>query len=576
YLESANSFTGGLQINAGDVNFTDDNRLGAAGESVVLNGGTLTPVIFNTQTMSIRGFEVGRGGGTISAQANGGVTGQTVILGGPITGTGNLLFTGDSEASYLVNLANDGFSGDVDIRYIDVRLGTSEATLGSGDIRFTSGNGSLILEAAATVNNRLLFIGDGLGVNAVQVNSTGATLAGDIIMQVNGSIWSQVAGNSVTTISGDISGFGPLRLGTASGSSSSNHTFILSGDNVHTAMEIGGITRIMSEQALGVETASLTFVNASDSATTGFGGTLQAGADNIELSMTRSLVVNTGVGNARIDTQGYTMTVASTISGNSHLTKVGTGRLVLTGNNTLTGYTTVAAGTLQVGAGGTQDLPAYGSVAGVGVIVNGSGAVLAGTGRILSDTTVQQGQIRAGDQTGSADGRGTLTFGGSVTLTGSGSSIRFGVGGATGNGSPWIINGTDISALASGAPSLMSGIAGNHDHLQFTGSGTLVWNPGAKLTVEFENGYSGGWAHVLNLMDWVTAMSTTGSYTVGGFILGNGDEGADLELPDLTGTGLYWDTTLFKSHGVLVMVPEPGRAMLIMAGLTALLFRRRR
>ncbi|WP_082408738.1 PEP-CTERM sorting domain-containing protein [Verrucomicrobium spinosum] len=39
---------------------------------------------------------------------------------------------------------------------------------------------------------------------------------------------------------------------------------------------------------------------------------------------------------------------------------------------------------------------------------------------------------------------------------------------------------------------------------------------------------------------------------------------------------MTWDTTLFASNGILVAVPEPGRAVLMMLGVVVLGLRRRR
>jgi autotransporter-associated beta strand protein len=50
---------------------------------------------------------------------------------------------------------------------------------------------------------------------------------------------------------------------------------------------------------------------------------------------------------------GVTATIASPIAGTSGMIMSGTGRLVLSGANTYTGGTTISAGTLQIGNGGT-------------------------------------------------------------------------------------------------------------------------------------------------------------------------------------------------------------------------------
>ena len=78
-----------------------------------------------------------------------------------------------------------------------------------------------------------------------------------------------------------------------------------------------------------------------------------------------------------------TITLAARISGSGTLSKAGTGTLILTGNSSYSGATTVNAGTLVVN----------GSIANSAVTVN-SGATLGGTG-IVGTTTINSGGIFA-------------------------------------------------------------------------------------------------------------------------------------------------------------------------------------
>ena len=100
-----------------------------------------------------------------------------------------------------------------------------------------------------------------------------------------------------------------------------------------------------------------------------------------------------------------------------------------------------------------------------------------------------------------------------------------------------------------------------------------------KVTSLDVSSFHGG--ELFNLLDWVTAVgfgSTYGTNFVTGIRsqCGNESMGAqDLDLPTLSG-GFTWDTSLFASHGVIIVVPEPGRALLLLLGLMALFFRRRR
>jgi hypothetical protein len=84
--------------------------------------------------------------------------------------------------------------------------------------------------------------------------------------------------------------------------------------------------------------------------------------------------------------------------------------------------------------------------------------------------------------------------------------------------------------------------------------------------------YAGG--DVFNLLDWTSL--TNNGFTVNGTQYdGSGDTGFDLDLPTLS-AGMLWDTSLFLSHGVVFVVPEPSRALLLLFGLLGLMMRRRR
>ena len=112
------------------------------------------------------------------------------------------------------------------------------------------------------------------------------------------------------------------------------------------------------------------------------------------------------------------------ISGTGTLTKTGTGTLTLTGANTYTGGTTISAGTLQLGNGGTT-----GSVAG-NIVDNGAlvfnrsdaltyGGVISGTGT-LTKTRHRHADARPAT---------TPTRGGTTTI--SAGTLQIGNGGTT-------------------------------------------------------------------------------------------------------------------------------------------------
>jgi hypothetical protein len=131
-----------------------------------------------------------------------------------------------------------------------------------------------------------------------------------------------------------------------------------------------------------------------------------------------------------------------------------------------------------------------------------------------------------------------------------------------------------IDGLPTSNPGVLSGVTGNlagHDYVNVGGALTL--NANGKIAVTNFGTYTPVEGDLFNLMDWVSL--TANSFTFGSRYQ-NGTETTDLDLPSLSG-GLLWDTSLFQSHGVVVVVsPEPGRVMLLLLGLLAMLGRRRR
>jgi hypothetical protein len=127
---------------------------------------------------------------------------------------------------------------------------------------------------------------------------------------------------------------------------------------------------------------------------------------------------------------------------------------------------------------------------------------------------------------------------------------------------------------------------GTHDRLSFTnpGSGT-GYNVNFLTTTGSLQVAGSGFVpqdgQVFNLLDWSNLVTTnfTGFNFNSGYLTGNNDEGADLNLPDISSFGLLWDFSRFTASGniaVVSIVPEPSRALLLMLGLVGLMTRRRR
>ncbi|WNJ88252.1 autotransporter domain-containing protein [Bosea sp. 685] len=188
----------------------------------------------------------------------------------------------------------------------------------------------------------------------------------------------------------------------------------------------GTITGDGSVTKTGAGTLTLTGTNDYTGGTTIAGGTLSVGADANLGDASGALTFNGGMlqvtgtgftstartinwgaqgGGFDIANQANTFTVSQGLGGSGGLTKLGAGMLTLTGANSYSGGTTISAGTLQIGAGGTS-----GSLTG-DVVSNGTLAFnrsdrLAFTGAISGTGTLRQ------------EGSGTTVLSGVNTYTG--------------------------------------------------------------------------------------------------------------------------------------------------------------
>ena len=134
--------------------------------------------------------------------------------------------------------------------------------------------------------------------------------------------------------------------------------------------------------------ARLTGANTYTGGTTISAGTLQVGDGGTTGSIAGNVVNNGALAFNRSDAT----TFDGVISGTGSVTKSGAGTQTLTGDNTYTGTTTISAGTLQLGNGGTTGSVAGNIVDNTALVINRSNAVtfagvISGTGSLTQAGT---------------------------------------------------------------------------------------------------------------------------------------------------------------------------------------------
>jgi autotransporter-associated beta strand protein len=258
-----------------------------------------------------------------------------------------------------------------------------------------------------------------------------------------------------------------------------------------------------SVHQIGSGTMMLTGNNTYTGGTTITAGTLQIGNGVAIGTITGDVLDNGTLAFNRSDTY----TFAGNISGSGGISQIGSGTTILTGHNTYTGGTWIAAGTLAFGHSGTVTLA--GSVSGSGNLIQaGTGSlVLNGVNTYTGQTTVAAGTLMIGDDAHpTAQTGGAVLVGNSATLRGHGTIL----GPVTNNASGTVAPGGSIGTLTVG--SYTQGPNGTLDIevapaassvLQVTGSAAIAGH----LKFDFDPGVYGTHSY-----RFLTAGSLTGTF----------------------------------------------------------------
>lgn len=280
------------------------------------------------------------------------------------------------------------------------------------------------------------------------------------------------------------------------------------------------------------------------------GGRLTAGGtvSSAELFL-RVTGANLNISAAIIDNPGDGITPGSVA-----LVKSGAGTVVLTGSNTFSGGLHLHEGVVVVNNSGST---------GTGSLLVGPGARLGGNGTLGSLSpgagivVEKDGSLFVGQPTGL--GAQTLTL-------------------QAENG--FLISGSlELDLIGGGASGVLNPQTGNHDQLVFSspqgsGLGTPILD-GALLKLQSNLPITpDAWAEgsAWKLFDWYGLTSEFDNLPTS-----DSSQGNPLYLPNLSSLGLAWDWSRLYTDGTLaIVVPEPGRTLLLSLGLSLVLLRRSR
>ncbi|HSV15266.1 MAG TPA: autotransporter-associated beta strand repeat-containing protein [Tepidisphaeraceae bacterium] len=412
-LQGTNSYVGNTTINAGTVSVASNANLGdpATGAAINLGGGTLattaTLALDNGAGANARAINTGAVGGTIDVADQ-----TTLTVAGAITGAGVVTKT-DTGTLVVSNTANTA-------PFI-VSAGTLTAAGTTANTNGGFGSGAITLQGGATLSalmptGNTLGFGNALTVPAGQTGTIDMTNRFSMSGAVSGAgTLNLVASSTISRddFSNNWAGF----IGNLNISGSGNVRFVMNGGGFNAAG--------LASTTLDLEGTAFT-----SPVTNSTGNTVTIGA----LS---GISTTAGLGGGSAGAPNYTVgglntstTFAGLITGNSILTKVGTGTLTLTNANSYSGLTNINGGTLNI-----NGQFALGGAVYAGTAFNGGTLQYAaslpgtnGTGDITQDSNAAAKPVTLGANGGTVDTNGNdITYANPVGA-GAGAFTKAGAG----------------------------------------------------------------------------------------------------------------------------------------------------
>ncbi len=503
---------------------------------------------------AVAGSMVLSGSGNITLSTAALYTGTTFVNGATLTyGVSNVLSSGGVTivgGTYNLN-GNSDTVGALSLNAGTITTAAGTLTTSTGGVTTIANNntpslisGALTLGAGGTFN-----IGNGIVDNDTIIS---AVISGTTLTKSTGTGVLELSGSNTYTGLTTVSA-GTIRLGAAGGATNTPLGTTAAGTTVSgasSALDLNGYTLGTSEAlTLSGALATGALQNTSSTAVT-YSGLLTLGAAS-------SIISNYGdinISNAgSITGTGFLLTIggagngilASTLatSTSGALTKNGMGIWTVSGANTYTGATTISAGILKLGSGGSGTNTPLGTTAGATTL--SSGAVLDLNGFTLSSaepvTINGAGIANIGAFINSSNN--TTSFSGPLTMAGASRIANHGSGVTT------------VSGNISGNFALTVVAVGNFTQATnsvWSGTGTLVKEGPGTLTLSGQNTMSGTMTvstGTLKLGDNGGVTNTPLGTIAGGVTVSSG---AVLDLSTFTvGGASTWEPLTLSGSGLL-------------------------
>lgn len=414
-------------------------------------------------------------------------TGSTILTIDGAAGTDILTFDGTTPQIDITSAAVDSFTIRFNVPVVLNQTLTVQGTINKdGMVEF---NGNVSGTGGLTVTNdaEVRFQGGGKTYSGTTTIDAGTRL---LNIDDNNSL----SANSAHVINGTLFMRRQSSIGSLSGSGtissdSSSSKITIGALNTSTSFS-GRITGSGSFAKTGTGTLTLTGNNTRSGGITISDGTLQVGDGGTTGSIRGNTTNNSALIFNRSDASSY----SGAISGTGTVTKQGAGTLTLTGNNTYSGITTISAGTLQIGNGGTSgtlgtnkttnnsalifnrsDATTYaGNIEGSGTVTKqGTGTLtLTGTNTYTGATTVNAGTLSVNGSID--DSTTTVNSGGTLGGTGTVGTVNINGGTFAPGNSIGTINTGDIDFSGGGQYDVEVNAAGATDLINVTGTATLT------------------------------------------------------------------------------------------------------